>query len=193
MVLIVYVLHKPLAGIIERLRSFAYKGAELTFAQAIEHAEAKADRAALPPPQPLPALDRLAEPAIAGAAPPIDEERLYALADLHPIEAVLAAWEEVERAVVVAAKRISLSIEASAMTYKAALDELVDRGMLDGTTLDFLSELRRLRNQAAHASPYVEMGVTYGSAMEYIRLARRVMRVLDSIKPSPPNVVLPQP
>lgn len=41
--------------------------------------------------------------------------------------------------------------------------------------------------------PQVEMGVTYGSAMEYLRLARQVVRVLDSIKPPLPNMVLPQP
>lgn len=148
-------LHKPLAKLILRLSHVAAGGVVFDFAEAVEKVSKQANE--------TPGL--LAAP----AARVPEEDPLLQLVSLSPRLAVVEAWRLVESS----ARRANAARETPVEKGRplAGLDEirvLQRDGVLDNATLDIMTRLRSLRNQAIHMD---EFSIDTASAREYVQLA----------------------
>jgi len=148
-------LRKPLAGLVPLLKHLKYKEFELEFAQEVRDLRETANRT-LPPLATRPS--RVPE-----------EDPLLQLASVSPRAAVVEAWRLVESS----ARRANAARGTPAAEGRplAGLDEirvLQRDGVLDNATLDMMTRLRSLRNQAAHREEFL---VDEASAREYVQLA----------------------
>jgi len=160
------VVRRPLLRLIPTIRHFKYGSLELDFERGLEEAEQKAEAAQLPPPTPSPA-------ALAGGLDP----RLLApqvVARAYPRAAVLEAWLLVEDALQRAALQRGLGSIRN-FTRKQ-LEHLVQQGVLPEEAVGLVEQLRRLRNEAAHA---VDFAPTPEQAQHYTELAERLVKLVE--------------
>lgn len=160
-------LRKPLTGLVPLLRHLKYKEFELEFAQEVQDLRETANRA-LPPLATL--LPRVPE-----------EDSLLQLTSLSPRAAVVEAWRLVESSARRANAARGTPVEKGRLL--AGLDEirvLQRDGVLDNATLDMMTRLHSLRNQAIHAD---EFSVDEASAREYVQLAVALAQRIDGKTP----------
>jgi hypothetical protein len=112
---------------------------------------------------------QLAKPAKAQAVDTASKNFLFQLAELHPRSAILESWVRVEAAAraVLAHKNIATSnspyVPAARLAEPLAQQEVLNQGQVT-----LFHELRRLRNEVAHAQGFEP---TQESARAYIDLA----------------------
>lgn len=102
-------------------------------------------------------------------------EELLRLSETEPRAAVLASYIELERAVALAARRNGIDSETH---LSRILQELSSRRLIPASYLDFVDELRRLRNQAAHGHSF-DLGGRI--AREFVDLAINLAVLITSL------------
>lgn len=116
------------------------------------------------------ALREAAAEAPKGAAVQPDvasKEFLFQLAELHPRSAILESWVRVEAAARAVLARKALSTGGYMPAARLA-EPLAEQGVLTQSQVTLFNELRRLRNEVAHAQGFEPSVV---SANAYIDLA----------------------
>lgn len=119
----------------------------------------------------------------AATTPPIDGEthRLH-LAEISPRAAILEAWIELEGAAAVALRRKGAVLPTRELQQPSRLaDALITTGLLAPTQAGVLSDLRRLRNAAAHAS---DPKITADTAREFVGVAVAFERLIRARTPA---------
>ncbi|MGY4515067.1 hypothetical protein [Lysobacter sp. HA18] len=112
----------------------------------------------------------------AGAAPLDGESHRLQLAEISPRAAILEAWIELEGAAAVALKRRGAKVTRQELQQPSRLaDALITSGLLGASQAGLLSELRRLRNAAAHAA---DPKITADTAREFVGVAGAFERLL---------------
>lgn len=108
---------------------------------------------------------------------PASKSFLYQLAALHPRSAILETWVRVEAAArtVLAAKLAGASMSTYVPAARLA-EALVPHGVLNQAQLTLFHELRRLRNEVAHAQGFEP---TEESACAYIDLGVFLQGLLE--------------
>ncbi|KWS17192.1 hypothetical protein AL064_26055 [Pseudomonas syringae pv. syringae] len=104
------------------------------------------------------------------------KEFLFQLAALHPRSAIQESWVRVEAAARAALARSSANPAKSYITAARLAQELSGVGALSETQVTLYHELRRLRNDAAHA---VGAEPTQDSVHSYIELATDLQSHLE--------------
>ncbi len=133
---IVFILKKPIAGILPKIRSFKYGELQIDLEEKLKEVETtlatEAVKQEVPPPPP---------------APPKHAQ----LALDSPRASILLSWMEVEKAV---KDFLEVSGIQFAPRYKnqtrAQIRMLKDAGRIDGLTYDTYVKLSKVRNDAAH-------------------------------------------
>lgn len=118
----------------------------------------------------------------AANAPPLDgEAHRLQLADISPRAAILEAWIELEGAAAVALKRKGAAVTRQELQQPSRLaDALITSGLLGPSQAGVLSELRRLRNAAAHAR---DPKITADTAREFVAVAAAFERLIRARTP----------
>ena len=119
----------------------------------------------------------------AEGTPPLDGEghRLQ-LAEISPRAAILEAWIELEGAAAIALRRKGTSMPRQELQQPSRLaDALITTGLLAPTQAGVLSDLRRLRNAAAHAS---DPKITVETAREFVGIAGAFERLIRARTPA---------
>lgn len=104
-------------------------------------------------------------------------EFLAQLAELHPRSAILESWVRVE-----AAARATLASNSTSVTSPSYIpasklaEPLVERSILSPADVTLFHEIRRLRNEVAHAQGFEP---TLQSAQQYIDLATVLLAKLQ--------------
>ncbi|AXK72797.1 hypothetical protein DWG18_11250 [Lysobacter sp. TY2-98] len=94
------------------------------------------------------------------------EDHRLQLAEISPRAAILEAWIELEVAAMNALRRRGVAVTRQELQQPARLaDALINADLLDASQADLLSQLRRLRNAAAHAS---DPKITVDTAREFV-------------------------
>jgi hypothetical protein len=164
-VLICTVLLRPLlVGLLPLIRKVKYSDVEIQFGR--EVAELKL------------AASASIQPAKAEAVRQPIWGELVRLAAVRPRTAILQAWQQVEATLIGIAKNCHLEVAATVWQMPMVLGALMlNAGKISVQQYDFLSRLRQLVNEAAHAA--VD-GVSPDSAVEFVGLALRLAASLDS-------------
>ena len=167
---LVFVLRKPVKSLIPLLTSLKYKDLELEFGRRIEEAKAVAET-------------ELEEDLVTIAERLEGEERITRIVEASPRAGVLEAWSEIEQETLAAARRIleKAGEDVRRLIPQHAIRVLKEREVIDAPTVNLLLELRRLRNQAAHAPGFA---LSAGSALEYALLSKRLVRRLRAVDPA---------
>lgn len=179
-VIAVALLRRPISELLRRLRNAKYGEASVEFSDQIQRATITAEQIEATTPQ-------LALP----LQEPVEEkDRFTKLAELAPTLAIIDAWRAVEDAVVALAQARNIEptpvryvSTASAPLRKIAANpgqyvvELQNSRILDARTSTLLSQLRSLRNLAAHKRDYT---LSPEDALRYKSLADTVVAALQS-------------
>jgi hypothetical protein len=165
LLLVVLILRRPLADLVQSARRLKYKDIEMDFGRGIEEVQAEA-REALPGP---------ADPSRSSV-----EIDLYRLAQVSPTAAVLEAWEAVEASAkaLLAARGLPVDFEAE-RRYRQTQDRLLGEEIIDARRGKIFSDLRQLRNRVAHAAGFT---ITTEQAETYVDLSIKLRQYLDGLK-----------
>lgn len=105
---------------------------------------------------------------------------LHQLAELHPRSAILESWVRVEAAARVALAHKSTSVVSPNYVPASRLAEpLAEKEILDPAEVILFNEIRRLRNDVAHAQGFEP---TQDSAHQYIDLAAGLLAKLEQFE-----------
>ena len=164
MILLVFVLRKPIKVLLPLLQRLKYKELELEFGKQVGEIREEVAR------------EISDETYLASSTD--ESSATVRLAEVSPRSAVLEAWREVELAALDAARTIGgESMQNKTLTYQA-IRLLEERQSLDRNLISLLRDLRGLRNQAAHAPDF---GLSKESALEYAASASAVARYLKKV------------
>lgn len=164
--LIVLSLREPLATLIPLLQRLKYKDFELEFGRQVQELGRETQME-------LPAS------ADAPATLPAAEALIGKLATLSPRSAVLESWRQVEYAVTRLAERRQVDLRGRQSESPLAMLRALQRAeALEPGKAGMIHELRSLRNNAAHTPDFA---LSTDSAMEYGRVAARIVEYVDSL------------
>lgn len=161
--ILVWLLRKPIRELVPLLTRLKYKDFEVEFGRHM--AELKAEASEELPPR---------EPVAAGVG---EEGALNELAKLSPRAAITEAWRQVEVAALQAARRSDISLSPTEVTTTRVIRSLEQCRLIDAGKIALLHDLRGLRNQAAHAPDFA---ISTEAALDYIQLARRMREYLET-------------
>jgi Domain of unknown function (DUF4145) len=157
------VLRKHLLARLPDLDTLEWKDFRFRFNQQV-HEVASEARQALP------------EPEVTRLPPLSDEAQHLRLADLSPRAAILESWIALEDAAISALKRKGTTLTDRELQQPLLLVQaLGDAGLLNPAQQQVVSELRNLRNAAAHAT---ELRITPQTAREFVTIASAFERLL---------------
>lgn len=179
--LVVVLLRREIGKLLGTLNRLKWKDFEAEFHQEIKELDAAAKR--LPPVE--------TGPAGAGEATAHEGSgetaTIQELARISPHAALLTSWIKVEEAIVRTVNRLNISAdppwEVSPLKKIGLLQQWTT---LDAPTAAVLHRLRKLRNQAAHASNEA-VSLSRAEVMEYHEAATRAIAALDRVQYSPPG------
>jgi hypothetical protein len=134
------------------------------------------------------AAEAIPAPNTPAALPPSVTDNDLLLAEHAPIGLILQSWLSVEKALADAAMRHALPASSSPGSLRAQppsfrlIQELQERHLITDATAKTLRYLRDLRNQVAHHKG----SVATEEALEYARLAKKVIGALGEDRANPP-------
>ncbi len=163
-VIVVLIFRKQLLKVAPWLRELEVGNVKLKFAEGLEKATTAAEQL----PQP--------------ATPPVTD-RDAILAEHAPVALVIEQWVNIEHAVIESARRHDYS--ARIPDARRAIDYLRELGVITPGTAEALHYLRRLRNEAAHHKQFT---IDAEQALEYARLAKRMIEALEDRPPAIPGL-----
>lgn len=166
--ILAWLLRKPIRELIPLLTRLKYKDLELEFGRRMSEVKADASEE-LPPPEPV---------AAAGTA---ELRKLIEQAMRSPRAAIAEAWTQVEIAALLAAHRNNLFSPTDVTTTTRVIRALERRGVIDAGKIGLLHDLRALRDQAVHSPDF---GVSTENALDYVQLARRLREYLETARGS---------
>jgi len=156
-VVIVLVFRKQLSVLLSRIRKGKFGSAELEFEQKVETLYEQVD----PPQLPSPNVDTSS----------------VSLVTANPRGAVLDAWNGIESAVHRLSYKLKISHSAVSRSVTAMVREIEQQGKLAPGDVALFSNLRMLRNQAAHESDF---NPSPDSVVLFQRLAQDLKERLES-------------
>jgi len=169
LVTIFLLVRRQLLGMLPSLDTFEWKDFKLKFGRRVEEVAEKA-REALP------------EPEVRQLPPPSGEEQRLKLADLAPRAAILEAWISLEQAAFTALRRKGITLGDQDLYRPRAFEgALLESELLNPAQLQVLRELRKLRNQAAHAS---DPKISADTAEEFVEAAGGFERFIKARTPA---------
>ncbi|HZF97753.1 MAG TPA: hypothetical protein VEY92_05840 [Pseudoxanthomonas sp.] len=167
--LLVFMLRKPIRELIPLLRKLRYKEVEMEFSREI--AELKAEAIHAPERLMLPATTPNDEQAAARLQDKLNAKReeLLHMVSFSTSVAVIEAWLEVEAAAIeVASSFWSVPPSDSLKGFPRMGEYLLQCKVIDQKQLETFKRLRQLRNKAAHAQ---ELNLNEDDARSYVELA----------------------
>jgi hypothetical protein len=163
-IVIIFLVRKPLGDLLPLLQRLKYKDLELEFGRRIGEVKDEVERE------------------LPGEAqrifPEKEIEPLAKLAEISPRSAILEAWRAVEEATLEAAKRVAgPDFRNRTLTFNA-IRFLEKQGSIDENIVRLLREIRSLRNEAAHAPNFA---LSKESALEYAASAAAVANYVKRV------------
>jgi uncharacterized protein YutE (UPF0331/DUF86 family) len=153
-------------ALLNKLRTLSFGGAQADFTEKLDKLEVKAE---VEPPNEEQPPELVPEPHNLTT-------RFDRLLEISPAAAILESWNDVEEAAMQAAHFRGVTIDAQTLPRTPSI--LTKHGVIDSSTATMFSELRSLRNLAAHSNK--EISVT--DALRFQELASKVLRRLRSPK-----------
>jgi hypothetical protein len=160
-VLIILLLRKPIASLIPLLQRLKYKDLELEFGRRVEEIKAEA-------------ASELPLPSVAAPPPGVSED-IARLSEISPRAAVLEAWRRVEDLIVKLAREHLPEEQVNKFLPHQALRFLERKQIIDPALGSVLTDLKSLRNEAAHAPQFA---LSAASAMGYASATALVEQTL---------------
>lgn len=167
--LITILLRKPLFNILSKLTKVTYNNLEMDFSKKLDELETNLELKELPSDYSQPANDKM-------------EKDITTVARISPAASITMAWSLVEQELMDTIKRLAISPDYP--PHNSALKNinlLKNIGLLDSEAENTLTELRILRNQAAHNQVSNEK-ITYLDAIKYYELSITVIKLLKNLK-----------
>lgn len=164
--IIALIFRRQILQTISSLKSFRFGNAEAKFEQGLQDATEKAQ-----------AIEPASEEIVQASTPRRNE--LLRMAGASPTGAIIEAWKDVEQAVRELARNNNLLTENNRPQPAFNLIRLLAREeLLPKPESETISELRVIRNQAAHLNDYV---ISKDQASRYVDLADRIVDSIQTI------------
>lgn len=175
--IIIYLLRKPLNELLPKLLRLKYKDLEVSFDKELKEAKDKADTSELPK------VDKLA-----GYSPIVEKrDRLFELARNYPRAAIIEAWTQLEASIgnALYAHNITTYNERTSglISYKNSAKLLFKN---KPQYLSYFNSLLDLRNKAVHTD---DIEIDHNKAVSFIELALRLVAYIEGIKEVTPDSI----
>ncbi len=164
-VFVMIFLRKQVKELVPQLTRLKAGPLEAEFTRELTELRIEADQALLPAQRPL----QLLTP---------EQQTLLQLAEVNPRSAILEAWHAVETATIdlIREKHLLRSSDRVLLPYER-MQLLGKSGYLDPAQRALYNDLRKLRNQAAHAENFNPSST---AALDYLVLAARIVHMLKA-------------
>lgn len=165
-VIIAFVFRTQIAALLKRIKEASWGDTKVSFADELDKIEEGA-----------PSLDLLPDAQVIQNAlenQPIDD-RFQALLAISPNAAIMDSWRGIERSIRELAAAHDLSENMDKMRVDQLALGLKSKGHLTVAAMKTISEMRNLRNRAAHNDE-----ITVTDALRFDELAKRMRRFLES-------------
>lgn len=173
-IVLLLVLRNPISQAIRAITKLKYKDVELEFANGLQLAEASARELGLPAPAAARATTEIHLP-----VPSYDY--LFDLARRYPRAGVTEAWRIVEMSLKTLGRSQGVDVRG-ARAERDVIHRMTDNDPMRSNLLELYERLRKLRNQAVHAS---ETAITSEEAAGYVDLALGLASRLQSASTVP--------
>lgn len=162
---IFYILRKPLTALLPLVENVKYKDLQVTFRKGLEEVRAEAEESGLE----LKSSSR-------------EKEEIYRLAEISPSSAIVEAWKEME--LVSRDKIVQLVKDKDALSnaLRRPLTHLELAGALIPSTARAIRDLQLLRNQAVHTRG---LKLSKDDVLEYVTLAKAIAKQIGAITELP--------
>lgn len=171
-IIIAVILKNPIQGVFRRLNKFRYGDAEASFGIELQNIKESAESANIK-------YDKNTSVNININKTLLEE--VEQVASISPVAAIPLAWSQVESEIADLINRLAISPDYPPHNSSLKnLDLLRQHNYLDTETYNTIVSMRRLRNDAAHAS-MTKITVTTQEAIEYGKLAEALSKKLKSI------------
>lgn len=164
-VIIAAIFHKQIAGLLAKIRKLNWGDASVELSEQLDKVEDKAR---------VLEADATLPPAVPDAEQAPDD-RFDALLAISPSAAILDAWRPIERKLIYLGKQHFGTADRYLQPQMIA-QKLAHNGHMMSSVVAMVDDLRRIRNDAAHAR---EVSVT--DALRFQQLALQVMSALSNI------------
>jgi uncharacterized protein YutE (UPF0331/DUF86 family) len=152
----IYLLRAPLIELIPQLKKLKYKELEMEFERELDSLSRKSQKS----------KSRIK---VKTEESERSDYYLERVKELSPRTAIMESWIELESAAISTAKRFGLAPQDKPVSFMSAVLALKDAGVLTQQDVENISELRALRNKAAHN---VELPVSNKEAAKFMEIAR---------------------
>jgi hypothetical protein len=134
----VWILKKPLTGLLSIVGRLKYKDFEIEFSRSVKDLVKKSEDAELPS-------------VMSGEEGERDFERLYTLAEVSPRSAIIEAWLKVENVAAEVIQKKGLAEFGRTPVGPLRLGKLLQKArILSNSEMEVFNKLRYLRNEAVH-------------------------------------------
>lgn len=158
-IIAVYILRNPIIELIPQLQRLKYKDLEIEFKQKLEALEKKT---------------RESRPKALTYPPPTKEENDYYLQkveELSPRSAILESWIALESTAISTCQHFKLIPENQRIYFPIAMKILKENNILSDVDIANITDLRTLRNKAAHEFSF---NVSVEEAAKFMEIARNI-------------------
>jgi len=169
-VVVSLIFRRPISNMIAKLAKLRYKDLELWFKKELDELELKVQET---PSQQKSSLSEKYSPELKA-----ELENLRTIASISPRAAIVEAWRKVEMETQSAAKRLDIPVLGK-IAGTQTFEKLVSYKVIDPDMLSIYSNIRKLRNKAAHATDF---DLNYEEGIRYVELALWLAERLRQIK-----------
>lgn len=173
-VVIALIFREPILKLLPDVSELEYGKFKVKFEKELAEIKEQAELTALPPAPPRPAFP---EPKESGAnAADREAADFVHLALASPRAAIIESWLAVERELTRLMQSAGITTRAGAVGKPSTLEQ---RGIISADLARLIDRLWSLRNEAVH---HPRLGVDVAEALEYARLAGRIVAALRGAK-----------
>lgn len=168
--IVFFVLRKPISSLIGFTRNVKYKEFEVSFDEKVKEISAEAE-----------------DSGVTTTLSSEEKEDIYRLVEVSPSAAVVEAWKEIEIAAREKVNELAGGAEMPVNAKRRPLLYIEHSGALTPSTASTIRDLQQLRNQAAHTK---ELHLSEDSVIEYVRLSKQVAQQIKAIIELPKQKLL---
>lgn len=162
---IFYMMRAPIKSLLPLVENIKYKDFVISFRKGLEEVKAVIE-----------------ESGIGFQASPGEKEEIFRLVEISPLSAIVESWKDLEGSALNKIEELVKDKEKLTNARKRPITHLEITGALIPSTARAISELRKLRNQAAHSKKLV---VAKEDVLEYVTLAKTISKQIDAITELP--------
>lgn len=168
-IIIIMILKKPIDQLMLGIHRLKYQDLEIDFNKRLDEIDSKIE------------TENNKEPKKELKQNNNELEQIETIAEISPNSAILLAWSIVEKELQSIVMRLEISSDYPRNSPMKNINTLREMKLIDNQTVDGLNELRRIRNNAAHAQLNMRT-ISSDEALRYYEIVLKITSILKGLE-----------